>query len=80
MEIMIKEQIRPSVFNLPFISLPLSLILLNKKLRMYITIGLLVSFINPAASLSALKISSKKGISMPIETMENAMERIIKRK
>jgi hypothetical protein len=73
---MIKIQIRKSVS-----SLPLSVIERTRKsLTKFIT-----ELLDPCNNvvvpcLPALKINSRKGMSIPTETMEKTMERIVKRK
>ena len=76
---MIKTQIKLSV-----VTFPLVLTESFRNVRTVWRIGLLLGFVKPLQSthsgLGLVKINSRNGISMPIEIIENATDKMINRK
>jgi len=64
--------------------LPLVLIESNKNVRIIFKTGLLVAFPVPVHPIhsgrGSLNINSRKGISIPTDTIENTTDRMINRK
>ena len=74
-------QINPKVFNLPCTGLLLLLMLSSKRSRIYLITGLLEFLARlPIVPLLPLKISSRKGISMPTDTIEKTTDKMINKK
>jgi len=73
---MMKPHMKLSVFSLPFSSIEAVNVFLIK-----LRTGLPDCFVNSAnVPDPTLNISSRKGISIPMDTIEKIMERIVKRK
>ena len=76
MEITIKMQINKSVSSLPCLLIEFT----NRSLTNFTT-GFVEAFVSaPKEDEPVLNINSRKGINMPIDTMEKMMESIVHKK